>query len=118
MVDLTTNTSALPRYSVVGASGVTPLTGTAATTSTVGPFTPMLGRAIVLTLSGTWAGTAQLLRSTDAGTTKLPITIAGSAWGSYTANCNEPVTEETESGAVYYLSITLSSGTVTYRLAQ
>lgn len=96
----------------------TPRAGTASVSTMVGPFVPQLARAIWLTLSGTWAGTAQLLRSTDGGATKLPLTIAGASWGSFTANGNEPVAEESDAAATYYLSITLTSGSVTYRVAQ
>lgn len=100
------------------ASTSTPLAGSSATTQTVGPFTPQLGRPINLRLTGTWTGSAQLLRSVDAGATRTPLTIGGSSWGSYGANANEPVWTETEAGATYYLALTVSSGTVTYRVAQ
>lgn len=104
----------------LGAATPTPLAGvdTTAGAQDFGPFTPQLGRAIWLTLSGTWSGTTQVLRSTDGGTTRLPLTIAGGAWGSFTANCNEPVTEESDAAATYYLRITLTSGSATYRMAQ
>lgn len=96
----------------------TPLTGTANASTTVGPFTPQLARAIWIVLSGTWTGTVQVLRSTDGGATKLPLTVAGASWASFTANANEPVAEESDAAATYYLSITLASGSVTYRVAQ
>ena len=108
----------LPTSATIVPALSAPLVGTAATTSTVGPFTPQLGRAIWLTLSGTWTGTAQLLRSTDGGTTKLPLTAGGQSWGSFTANCNEAVAEESVSGATYYLAVTLASGSLGYRVAQ
>lgn len=94
------------------------LAGTTSATATLGPFTPQLARSIWLTLSGAWTGSAQLLRSTDAGVTKLPLTIAGQPWGAFTANANEPVGEETCAGATYYLAVTLTTGTLTYRVAQ
>lgn len=93
------------------------LTGTAAASAVVGPFTPTSSKPVVLALSGTWAGTVRLLRSTDGGATRLPLTAAGLAWGSYTANCCEPVWEET-AGAALYLDLALASGSVTYRVAQ
>ncbi|MET0179061.1 MAG: hypothetical protein ABW194_01095 [Novosphingobium sp.] len=83
---------------------------TAALVASPGPLT--------LALSGTWAGSVRLLRSTDGGTTKLPLTIAGAEWGRFRANVCEPVWEESESSARFYLDIVLSSGTLTYRLAQ
>jgi hypothetical protein len=76
------------------------------------------GRPVVLALSGTWLGTVTIKRSTDSGTTKLPLTIGGSIWGQFTANACETVWEETEAGAALYLDVALSSGTLTYRLAQ
>ncbi len=96
----------------------TPLTGSSATTQTVGPFAPQLGRPMNVTLSGTWTGSAQLLRSIDGGTTKTPITVGGATWASYSANANEPAWVETEAGATYYLALTLSAGTLTYRVSQ
>lgn len=95
-----------------------PLAGTATASSLVGPFTPRAGRAVMLSLSGTWAGTVRLLRSTDGGTTKLPLTALGQPWATYTANICEPVWEESEAAAVLYLDIVLSSGTLTYRVGQ
>jgi hypothetical protein len=95
-----------------------PLQGTSAISAVAGPFTPVSGRAVVLTLSGTWAGSVQLTRSSDGGGTRHPVTVAGIAWGRYAANACEPVWEEQESGASLYLDITLASGALTYRLAQ
>jgi hypothetical protein len=99
-------------------SGVTPLVGTTTTTTTSAVFSPALQREIVLTTSGTWAGSVQLLRSVDSGATKLPVTVGGAVWASYTANVNEIVAVETESGAEYYLRIVITTGSMTYRLAQ
>jgi hypothetical protein len=104
--------------STVSVPAPTNLAGTAATSGQVGPFTPNSNKPVVLALSGTWSGTVKVLRSTDGGTTKLPITAAGLAWGSFTANCCEPVWEETVSGAALYLDIALGSGSLTYRMAQ
>ena len=101
-----------------GSSAPAPLTGTAPTARTVGSFVPVAGRPIVITLTGTWTGTAKLLRSTDGGVTRLPLTLAGSPWGEFTANVNEPVWEEFEAPAVFYLQLTPLSGSIVYRLAQ
>ena len=101
-----------------GSSAPAPLTGTAPTARTVGSFVPVVARPIVITLSGTWAGTVKLLRSTDGGVTKLPLTLAGSPWGEFTANVNEPVWEEFEAPAVFFLQLTPLSGSIVYRLAQ
>ncbi len=115
-VDLT---NPLPTRVALPASGLAPLAGTtSASAAMVGPFTPQLARPIWLTLSGTWTGTVQMLRSTDGGATQLPLTIAGSIWGAFTGNCNEPVWEESEAGATFYLSTAITSGMLTYRVAQ
>ena len=72
----------------------------------------------MLSLSGTWAGTIKLIRSTDGGATKLPLTINGTAWAQFTTNCCEAVWDESDAIARFYLDITLTSGTDAYRLAQ
>ena len=108
----------LPIRAIVGPAASAPLAGTAVSSTIAGPFAPDPGRPIWLTLSGTWSGRAQLLRSTDGGATALPITVAGQVWGSYTANCNEAAAEETVAGASYYLSVTLASGTLAYQVQQ
>ncbi|HEU0043723.1 hypothetical protein [Sphingomonas sp.] len=109
----------LPVRPSIGGAGSTPLTGTAAASATNGPFVPELGRAIWVTLSGSWSGTAQLLRSADGGATKLPITYSdGSARAAWTGAVNAAVTEETCGTATYYLQFTRNAGTLTYRVEQ
>ena len=110
--------AAAPLPVAPAASTVTPLAGSTAASLVAGPYQPALDRDVVLALSGTWAGTVRLLRSTDGGTTKLPLTAGGSAWGQFTANCCEPAWSEAESVARLYLDIALTSGTLVYRLAQ
>ena len=95
-----------------------PIAGTTSASSQQGPFQPRAGRAIVLSLSGTWAGTVRILRSTDGGTTRLPLTAVGLPYGVYTGNVCEPVWEESEAAALLYLDIVLSSGSVSYRMGQ
>jgi hypothetical protein len=96
-------------------------------THILGPFTPQLGRQMWLTLDATVAasGTAQLLRSTNGGTTQLPLTRNSTPIGNYAFGSeagvivNEPLPyAETDATATYYLTITLTAGTVTVRLAQ
>ena len=72
----------------------------------------------MLALSGSWSGTVKVLRSTDGGATKLPLTIAGASWGQFTANCCEAIWEESEAAARLYLDITLIAGSASYRLGQ
>lgn len=100
------------------AAAAAALAGSSAASAVLGPFLPVAGRPVVLALSGTWSGTVMVQRSTNGGTTKLPLTIGGVAWGQFTTNVCEPVWEESEAGAALYLDVTLSSGTLTYRLAQ
>lgn len=102
----------------LGSAPTAALAGSTAASGILGPYQPALGRGIVLALAGTWAGTVRVLRSTDGGTTKLPLTLAGAVWGQFTANCCEPVWEESESAATLWIDIALTSGTLAYRLAQ
>ncbi|WP_408586269.1 hypothetical protein [Novosphingobium sp.] len=95
-----------------------PLAGSTSTTGVFGPFAPALDRSVMLTLSGTWAGTVKVVRSIDGGATRLPLTVAGSVWAQFTGNACEPVWDESESAATLYLDVTLTSGTLVYRLAQ
>jgi leucyl-tRNA synthetase len=92
----------------------------------LGPFTPQLARDIWLTLNATAAatGVAQLLRSNDGGATKIGVTAQGAIKASYQFNAaigaivNEAIHTESDATAKFYLSIQLSAGTVTVRLAQ
>lgn len=97
-------------------AGTAPLAGSTAATGVIGPFAPVAGRSVMLSLAGTWTGLVKVLRSIDGGATKLPLTAAGSAWGQFTANCCEPVWEDSESGAALYLDVTLTTGTLFYRI--
>jgi hypothetical protein len=104
---------------VTTAASSSPITGTVTTTGNTPTFTPQLGRDMYLTLSGTFSGTVQVQRTTDNGSTWNNITISGGQqWGHYTGACDEVVETPTDSASKYRLSITLSSGSVTYRLAQ
>ncbi|HKX78534.1 MAG TPA: hypothetical protein VJM34_08445 [Novosphingobium sp.] len=92
--------------------------GATAASTLIGPFTPELDRPIWVTLSGTWAGSVEVQRSIDGGATRLPLTIAGQPWARFTGNAQEVVGEESSGPATYYLNVTLSSGTLAYRIAQ
>lgn len=94
------------------------LTGSISASGLIGPYAPALGRPVVLTLSGEWSGNARLLRSIDGGITRTPLTVGGSTWGEFSANCCEAVWEEFESAATLYLDASLMSGTLNYRFAQ
>jgi len=94
----------------------------------LGPFAPQLARPIILTLVATGAsGTAQLLRSTDGGTTKLPITQGGAPAADYQIGlggpfagvvANERIWTETDAAATEYLQVQLTAGSLAVRLAQ
>jgi hypothetical protein len=95
------------------------LAGNAVSSGLIGPFTPDLGRAIWVTLSGSWTGTVRVKRSTDGGTTLLPLTyIDGSARGMWSASVNAPVGEESVAGVAWFLDFQRTGGTLTYRMEQ
>lgn len=109
----------LPVAATLIASNAVALAGSTSASGVLGPFTPQLGRPVWVTLSGGWAGSVQLLRSTDGGTTKLPLTYGdGSVKAVWSTNANAAVTEETVAAATYWLAVTIASGTLTYRLEQ
>lgn len=109
------------------AASSTPLIGAVSDTvaHTFGPFAPQLGRDIWATLVGNGAsGKAQLMRSIDGGTTLAGLTAGGDTWASWSFSgvtgsiVNEQVATETEAAATYYVAVTLTAGSMTYRLAQ
>lgn len=109
----------LPVTAAVGTASSTPLSGTISASGTVGPFAPQLSRPIWLTLSGSWAGSVQILRSTDGGATTLPLTYGdGTAKPALLSNFNAVAAEETVAAATYYLQFTRTSGTLQYRMEQ
>jgi hypothetical protein len=108
----------LPTFATFAPATAVPLAGTTAASIVAGPFTPVLGRAIWISLGGTWAGTVTVVRSTDGGATRQPLTVAGQSWASFAGNANEPIGDETVAGATYYLQITINSGSLTYQVAQ
>lgn len=115
--DLVSSANPLP-VAFAPATADAALAGTTATSAIVGPYHPQTGRAVMLALTGTWTGTVRLQRSTDGGATRLGLTAMGSAYGEFTANVCEPVWEESETTALLYLNITVTSGSVTYRMGQ
>lgn len=102
----------------LAASGVAPVTGTFAATGFSAAFIPLAGRAFNISLSGTFVETIRLVRSFDAGVTKLPLTAGGFPTFTYTTPCSESF-QESEFGVSYYLECTArTSGTATYRISQ
>ena len=103
----------------VTAATSTPLVGNALGSGETPSFTPQLGRDMYITLTGTWTGSIQVQRSTDAGSTWNNITIGGGQpWGVYTTNCDEVLDQPTDAAGIYRLAFTIDSGTAAYRLAQ
>src|SRR5688572_10420171 len=66
-----------------------PLAGSTSASGALGPFAPVAGKPIWLSLAGTWTGTVAVKRSVNGGTTKLPLTAGGQPWASFTANACE-----------------------------
>lgn len=94
------------------------LAGSTSTAILAGPFVPAPLAPVFLALAGVWTGSVQLMRSTDAGATLLPVTLGGTAWGGFAANACEPVWVESEPAASLYLGIAPTSGTIAYRVSQ
>lgn len=94
------------------------LEGSTSTAMTAGPFHPAALTAVYLTLSGNWEGTVRLLRSTDGGLTRNPLTLAGVLWGIFFGNACEPVWAESEKDAVLFLELVPTAGTIEYRVSQ
>ena len=110
-------TNPLP-ISVMPVSADAPVAGSTAVSVLTAPFHPQLGRAVMLTISGTWTGLVRLVRSTDGGATRVGLTAMGATYGEYAANICEPVWEESEAAALLYLDIAITSGSLTYRMGQ
>lgn len=95
-----------------------PLSGETSASLLAGPFQPVPGIPIILTLSGEWTGTVRLLRSMDGGDTLTPLLVGGMVWGTFHEQGCEQVWIETEEGATFHLDIALTSGTLAYRVSQ
>lgn len=115
---VTFSTTAPLAVQQVGGPAPAALEGETAADMLVGPFVPATGRAVMLTLSGTWEGSVQVERSTDGGTSRHPLTAAGSAWANFGSNACEAIWAEDEEGVELYLDIAIASGTLAYRIAQ
>jgi hypothetical protein len=109
----------IPMVAYLPSSSVVPITGTADGSSSSNVLVPDVGYYIYVTLTGTWTGTVQVERSTDNGVTWLPITThEGSAAGKFTGNADEDVLLVADSQSRYHLKFDITSGSVSYRLAQ
>ena len=111
-------TNPLPVALPFTASGTPPLSGEAIVSLLAGPFTPDGQAPVTVTLGGDWSGEARLKRSTDEGATLHGLRVAGLDWGIFTANGSEQVWSESEDGATFWLDISLTSGTCSYRVSQ
>lgn len=95
-----------------------PLTGSIDADGVVGPFVPVPGRAVWLTLTGEWRGSVELRRAVPGSAGGEPLTLGGVRWGRFTAPANEAVVQEDAADVGYWLHVTLVSGTLGYRVAQ
>ena len=116
-LSLVSANSPLP-VTMSGVTAATPsaITGTTSTSGTFASFAPARGIPIVLVLGGTWQGSVRVVRSTDGGATFDPLTAGGAPWAQYSGNVCEPVWEDNDPAATLHLVVTLSSGSLTYRL--
>lgn len=105
----------LPVVGVPGA-GAPPVTGRLQATGRSAPIALTVGRAVMLTLSGSWTGTIALRRSIDGGATSAPLTAAGHTI-EFDAAVNEVVWVEPEEGAALVLDAVLMDGAVDFRVA-
>lgn len=90
-------------------------------TTTLGPFTPQLGRDIQVLIrspNGAWSGTITVGTSVDNCATVNPLTVGGQAWGVYTSNANEPVWTPTLGGVVFCATEVIASGKPSVELRQ
>lgn len=113
-----TETEPLPVMVANAASAPPALTGQSSVPALAGPFTATPGLPVTVALSGTWTGTAQLLRSINGGTTKLPLRVGGSIWGTFSEPGVEQVWVDNEAGVSFYLDLIPASGTINYRVSQ
>lgn len=95
-----------------------PLSGETSASTVAGPFAATAGRVITVALDGEWQGTVRLLRSTDGGVSRSTLRVAGAPWAEFTVSGCEQAWNETEDDASFYLDISLTSGTVAYRVSQ
>jgi len=95
-----------------------PLVGQSAAAAIAGPFLAVAGRVVSVTLGGTWQGSVRLLRSTDGGSTKLALRVAGEPWAEYSEPGCEQAWLECEDGASFYLDLQPTSGAIDYRVSQ
>ncbi len=108
----------LPVTGVRGAAPPAPLQGETDQSLVVGPFEPQPDVPFHLELGGQWSGRVVLQRSTDDGVTRRGLTAGGFPWAEFEGNANEPIWQEGDRDATFYLDISLASGTLNYRLSQ
>jgi len=106
-----------------GASGVTPISQAFTAAGNSASWSPVAGRPINVTITGTATGlSVRLVRSFDNGSTWSPLTVNGQPWAVWTGNVSEQAWVETEAPATpikYRAEVTaIASGTATVRLSQ
>lgn len=92
------------------------ITGSLSVSGQSAVFTPQAGREVYVRLSGTWTGTAKVQRSRDAGATWADMTVAGTPWAVFTANCDEAVDDPGHGDFRYRIDFVRTSGTLDYVL--
>ncbi len=113
-----TRATPLPVRTTLPPADTVALTGQSGDNGLIGPFLPEPGRTIWLTLTGDWRGSVRVLRSGDGATTPQPLTVGGSDWAVFTTNAQEPVGEESVSGAAWWLRFERTGGTLGYEVRQ
>jgi len=110
--------SILPLIFYTPQSTTVPLQNTVSVSGTSQVFFPQLGYKVYLTLSGTWIGTVSLQISRDGGSSWGSFTSGGEVIGFYSGNCDEAVTNVIDPLVRFRLVYSVTSGTLSYRLAQ
>lgn len=94
------------------------LIGTLSGAATSGPFAAVPGLPIVVALGGEWQGTIRLLRSSDGGASKMPLSASGIALGYFSQPGVEQVWEETQEDITFFLQADLSAGEAIFEVSQ
>ena len=96
-----------------------PVSGTVSVSGASNSLVTTPSYNLYLTLTGTWVGTVRLQKSIDNGVNwHLVTSHSGTSVYEFTQNCDEALFTVTDPKARYRLQFVMTSGSVTYRLAQ
>lgn len=85
----------------------------------IGPFVPSPGYPVRLVATGIWSGSITIGTSVNSCAAVNGLTVAGLAYGVFTANANEAVdVPATTGGVAYCASVVVTSGTLNLALRQ